>query len=80
MHGAGTTSKSASRASRDIGTVKSQHRLLVMQQDSIIVAVPLMLSGQAATVQEAKAAIMLEVQQLVDVLQSIYKIVPTEHG
>ena len=51
-----------------------------MQQDSIIVAVPLMLSGQAATVQEAKAAIMLEVQQLVDVLQSIYKIVPTEHG
>ncbi|DBA90309.1 TPA: hypothetical protein ACH3X1_003596 [Trebouxia sp. C0004] len=55
-----------------------KHRLLVMQQDGIIVAVPLMLDSQLATVQAAKSAIMHEVQQLAEVIHSIANIVPLE--
>ena len=47
-----------------------------MHQHSVVVAVPLMLSSHCTSVQQAKAAIMHEVQQLVEVMQSIYSIVP----
>jgi len=49
-----------------------------MQQDSIIVAVPLMLNSQVATVQAAKSAIMHEVQQLTEVMHSIDSMIPLE--
>ncbi len=49
-----------------------------MQQDGIIVAVPLMLNSRVATVQAAKSAIMHEVQQLAEVMHSIANIIPLE--
>ena len=49
-----------------------------MQQDGIIVAVPLMLNSQVATVQAAKSAIMHEVQQLTEVMHSIDNMIPLE--
>lgn len=49
-----------------------------MQQDGIIVAVPVMLDSQVATVQAAKSAIMHEVQQLAEVMHSINSIIPHE--
>ncbi len=49
-----------------------------MQQDGIIVAVPVMLDIQVATVQAAKSAIMHEVQQLAAVMHSINSIIPLE--
>ena len=49
-----------------------------MQQDGIIVAVPLMLDSQVAALQAAKSAIMHEVQQLAEVMHSIESIIPLE--
>lgn len=53
------------------GEVSPSHRLLVMQQDGIIVAVPIMLGGIFATVQQAKAAIVEDVQQLMVMVQCL---------
>lgn len=49
-----------------------------MQQDGIILAVPVMLDSPVATVQAAKSAIMHEVQQLAEVMHSINSIIPVE--
>jgi len=49
-----------------------------MQQDGIIVAVPVMLDSQVATVQAAKSVIMHQVQQLAEVMHSINSIIPLE--
>lgn len=48
-----------------------------MQQDSVIVAVPIMLGGIFATVQQAKAAIVEDVQQLMVMVQYLLDVVPT---
>lgn len=57
--------------------VPSNHRLLVMQQSGMVMAIPLMLDSSLNSVQQAKAAIAKEVQQLVAVMQSIHTICPS---
>ena len=51
--------------------VNPQHRLLVMHQQGILVAVPLMLDSHFATPQDAKTAIVHEVQQLAEFVSSM---------
>lgn len=68
------TDKACSAAANEIS---ASHRLLVMQQGSIVVAVPIMLSGTSATVQQAKAAIVEDVQQLMVMVQCRHDVVPT---
>ena len=57
--------------------VPPNHCLLVMHQSGMIVAVPLILGSSYTSVQQAKAAIIEEVQQLVTVMQSIHSICPS---
>ena len=45
----------------------------------IVVGVPLTLGGQFETVSQAKAAIVVDVQQLMVVCQGIFDAVPTKH-
>lgn len=47
-----------------------------MKQDSIIVAVPIRLGDIFATVQQAKAAIGEDVQQLMVMVQCLHDMVP----
>ena len=47
-----------------------------MQQDSVAVAVPIMLGDIFATVQQAKAAIEEDVQQLMVMVQCLHDVVP----
>lgn len=53
------------------------HRLLVMQQNGIVVAVPIRLGDTFATILQAKAALMEEVQQLMLMVQCVHDIVPS---
>ncbi len=73
---AGARAGKRARLTKDTTTVNSQHRLLVIHHAGIIVAVPLMLDGSFATVQQAKSAIVPEVEQLFEVMQSIHSIIP----
>ena len=50
-----------------------------MHQNSIVVAVPIMLGSTFKTVQQAKAAIVEDVQQLMLMVQSVYDVVPASH-
>ncbi|DBA92290.1 TPA: hypothetical protein ACH3X2_003717 [Trebouxia sp. C0005] len=74
----GASTSTDDRPPKDDSIVNPKHRLLVLQQDGIIVALPLMLDSQVATVQAAKKAVMHEVQQLVEVMHSIDSIVPLD--
>lgn len=51
--------------------------MLVMQQYGIVVAIPIRLGGTFATFQQAKAAVMEDVQQLMLMVQCVYDIVPS---
>lgn len=62
----------------DNAELNPNHRLLVMQQNGILVAVPIRLGGTTfATVQQAKATVVEDVQQLMLMVQCVHDIVPS---
>lgn len=53
------------------------HRLLVMQQNGIVVATPIRLGDTCASIQQAKAAVVEDVQQLMLMVQCVHDVVPS---